>query len=192
MPCFLASRLVPLDKGQGQIRPVGIGESIRRLLGKAIMSSTRKSVQRVCGAVQTCIGLPSACEAAARAIQGMWDDGETEVVLLVDARNAFNRLARQRALRTARERCPDISVALQNFYGAHSELHIGDGNMLLSKEGTTQGCPLGMAMYAINPPLSHEGIGRKQGGSTHTATDNAENRSVTPCMKTLRPSPQHT
>ena len=148
--CLLSSRLVALDKGRNELRPVGIGESIRRLLGKAIMSATRDGLQQACGAVQACSGMSGACEAAARSLQEMWDETGTEVILLVDARNAFNLMARARALRTARDRCPDLAVAFHNFYGSDSSLFLGDGMSILSREGTTQGCPLGMAMFAIS------------------------------------------
>jgi len=59
-------------------------------------------------------------------------------------------MARARALRSARERCPDFAVALQNFYGHESELFLGDRGVILSREGTTQGCPFGMGMFAVS------------------------------------------
>jgi hypothetical protein len=34
---FVANRLIPLDKGEGGVRPIGIGEIPRRIIGKAIM-----------------------------------------------------------------------------------------------------------------------------------------------------------
>ena len=49
-----------------------------------------------------------------------------------------------------RERCPEIAVALHNIYGSEASLHLGDGLRILSREGTTQGCPLGMAMFALS------------------------------------------
>ncbi len=36
---FVANRLIPLDKGGGGVRPIGIGEIPRRVIGKAIMGS---------------------------------------------------------------------------------------------------------------------------------------------------------
>ena len=33
---FVASRLIPLDKGNGEVRPIGVGEVIRRIIGKCV------------------------------------------------------------------------------------------------------------------------------------------------------------
>ena len=44
--------------------------------------------------------------------------------------------------------CPSLSPILINTYRSDSVLFV-DGQCLLSKEGTTQGDPLAMAMYAI-------------------------------------------
>ena len=35
---LVASRLIPLDKGEGVVRPIGVGEVIRRIIGKCVMN----------------------------------------------------------------------------------------------------------------------------------------------------------
>ena len=143
------SRLVALPKEGDAIRPIGIGEALRRLLGKIIMAAVKTDVLEVCGAAQLAGGLSSGCEAAAQALQSIWDGDESEVMLLVDASNAFNRMNRAEALHTVWRECPALGPTLQNLYGHDSELLLEDGSAILSREGTTQGCPLGMAMFAI-------------------------------------------
>ena len=76
------------------------------------------------------------------------EDG-TEAVLLVDASNAFNSLNRQAALHNLQYLCPSLATILLNTYRNDVCLFI-DGRQLLSTEGTTQGDPLAMAMYAIS------------------------------------------
>jgi hypothetical protein len=66
----------------------------------------------------------------------------------VDACNAFNSLNRETALRNILHLCPPLGKVLVNTYRNNVELFI-DGNTILSQEGTTQGDPLAMAMYAI-------------------------------------------
>ena len=52
--------------------------------------------------------------------------------------------------------CPSLGRILVNLYRLESSLFIG-GDTLLSKEGTTQGDPLAMVMYAVaSIPLIHE------------------------------------
>ena len=37
---LVASPLIPLDKGEGAVRPIGVGEVIRRIIGKCVMNVT--------------------------------------------------------------------------------------------------------------------------------------------------------
>jgi len=74
---------------------------------------------------------------------------DSDALLLVDASNAFNRLNRLLALLNIRHVCPPLSIALINIYRAPARLFVYGGLEILSQEGTTQGCPLAMQMYAL-------------------------------------------
>ncbi len=50
--------------------------------------------------------------------------------------------------RTQKWCCPALATPLINTYRAPSDLFMG-GNVLFSQEGTTQGDPLAMPMYAL-------------------------------------------
>ena len=76
------------------------------------------------------------------------DEG-TEGILLVDASNEFNSLNRRAALLNMFNLCPLLATILTNTYRSASHLFI-DGSSLLSQEGTIQGDPLAMPMYAIS------------------------------------------
>ena len=73
---------------------------------------------------------------------------ENDAVLLVDASNAFNSLNREAALHNIQHLCPTLSTILINCYREATELFV-DGIVLYSEEGTTQGDPLAMPMYAL-------------------------------------------
>ena len=45
---IVASHLIPLDKGNGEVRPIGVGEVIRRIIGKCV---TRVAEQDVINAI---------------------------------------------------------------------------------------------------------------------------------------------
>ena len=85
----------------------------------------------------------------------VFNEGATEGVIPVDARNAFNTLNRKAALTNALHLRPSLATVLINTYRSDPPLFI-EGETIMSKEGTTQGDPLAMAMYAIGTlPLIH-------------------------------------
>ena len=63
---YIACRLVPLDKKPG-VRPVGIGEVLRRIIGKAVMTVVQKDMAQCTAPIQVCAGLPGGVEAAVHA-----------------------------------------------------------------------------------------------------------------------------
>ena len=147
LTAYTSCRLVPLDKCPG-VRPVGIGEVIRRIVGKAVMKVVKNDLQNAIGTTQLCAGQDAGCEAAIHAMQCIMAEETTEGMILVDATNAFNTLNRQVTLLNCDKICPAMSCILINTYRDDSQLFV-DGDCVMSKEGTTQGDPLAMAMYAI-------------------------------------------
>ena len=144
---LLACRLIALDKNPG-VRPIGIGDTARRIIAKAVLHIVKTDVQDACGCVQLCGGQISGIEAAVHAVRSAFESDGNEALLLADASNAFNSLNRQVALHNIQRICPPLSTILINTYRAPTELFV-DGDTILSQEGTTQGDPLAMPMYAL-------------------------------------------
>ena len=115
---------------------------------KAVLTVTRGDVQDAAGSVQLCAGQIVGVEAAVHAVQKSFRQDETEAALLVEASNAFNSLNCDAALHNIRFLCPSISTILINTYRVPTELFM-DGEVMFSREGTTQGDPLAMPMYAV-------------------------------------------
>ena len=148
----LSNRLIALDKCPG-VRPIGIGECLRRVMAKAVMMVAGGDVREVCGSDQLCSGLEAGIEAAIHALCDLFDEhkGTGWGVLLVDASNAFNSLNRKAALWNARHLWPRGCRFLFNTYKGSAALILSGSAMLLySKEGVTQGDPLSMAFYALS------------------------------------------
>jgi hypothetical protein len=101
------------------------------------------------GNLQLCAGQASGCEAAVHAIGGIFDEQSTDALLLVDAVNAFNCLNRKVLLHNIRYQCPPMAIYIRNCYSTPSRLFVLGGVEILSSEGTTQGDPLAMHVYAI-------------------------------------------
>ena len=70
--------------------------------------------------------------------------------MLIDASNAFNALNRTAALHNIRVLCPTIAAYAINTYRRAARLFVTGGKELRSEEGTTQGDPLAMSLYAIS------------------------------------------
>ena len=104
-----ACRLVPLNKDPG-VRPIGIGEVLKRTMGKCVMKLLRPDILKGSGNLQVCAGQDGGCEAAIHAMKDMFDEDSFDGVLLVDASNAFNRLNREVALRNLFVTCPEMTV----------------------------------------------------------------------------------
>ncbi|CEM34162.1 unnamed protein product [Vitrella brassicaformis CCMP3155] len=122
-----------------------------RIMGKAMSLETGFDLERECGEDQLCAGIKGGIEAAIHAVSGLFDcgEGEAECVLAVDAKNAFNNLSRPAALWNARQLWPRASRFLFNTYQGHAALCLGgEKEPLCSQEGTTQGDPMAMLMYA--------------------------------------------
>ena len=144
---LLACRLIALDKHPG-VRPIGIGDTARRIIAKAVLTIAAPDIQDASGCLQMCGGQISGIEAAVHATRSAFESDESEAALLVDATNAFNALNRQAALHNIRRLCPPIATILINSYRSPTELFV-DGDIILSQEGTTQGDPLAMPMYGL-------------------------------------------
>ena len=98
LEAILANRLIPLDKGEGAVRSIGVGEVLRRIIGKCVTKVIKPDVIDASGSIQVCAAHKSGSEAAIHAMREIFEHDNSDAVLLVDASNAFNALNRATAL----------------------------------------------------------------------------------------------
>ena len=152
-------RLITLDKDPGSpelsIRPIGVGEVIRRIVGKTIIWSLSNEIQEAAGPLQVASGLKGGAEAAIHGMKLKFEEEASDAIILVDAENAFNRLNRLAALHNIQYICPPFATVLINTYRIPARLILLGGGEIESSEGTTQGCTLAMGFYSLgtNPIL---------------------------------------
>ena len=153
-----ACRLIALDKNPG-IRPIGIGEILRRIIGKCVMTVTKGDITESSGPLQTCAGHKAGIEAAIHAMAEIYNDDETEAILLIDASIAFNSLNRDAAVKNMKFTCPPLAKYVENTYREPSNLYIkgAEGGYIKSEEGYTQGDNAAMAGYSLGtrPLIDH-------------------------------------
>ena len=105
--------LIPLKKKDGGIRPIAVGETLRRLVGKVLLQlpEVKQEMQtlkpRQCG-----VGVPFAAEMLGMAVQRLADGMLPEAVssswahLMIDIKNAYNSLSRVAMLKGASRKAP--------------------------------------------------------------------------------------
>ena len=81
------------DKSPG-LPTVGVGEVLRRIAGKVTVSFLKEDI-KCTGTLQVCAGQERGTEAAIHSMNMMYEDEDTDVILLVNTSNAFNSLNRQ-------------------------------------------------------------------------------------------------
>ena len=92
------------------MRPIGVGEVIRRIIRKCVTKGTKEDIVDAWGSLQLCAGLTSRGEAAIHAMHRKFEADDTDAVPLIDVSNALNLLNRAAALHNTRILCPFIST----------------------------------------------------------------------------------
>ena len=107
---LLVCRLIALNKNSG-VCSIGIGDTARRIIAKAILTITRMGIQEAADSLQLSAGQISGIEAAVYAVDSLFQWEETEAILLVDASNAFNSLDHLSALHNIYRLCLSLATA---------------------------------------------------------------------------------
>ena len=83
--------LIPLDKSPG-VRRIGVGQVLRRIIGKAILTVLKSDILKVTGYQKIYAGLELGCEVAVHAVVDLFEDDKTHGFIQIDASNAFNSI----------------------------------------------------------------------------------------------------
>ena len=89
---LMSGRLIALDKQPG-IRPVGVGETWRRMMAKCLLRVVGPEAKAACGTTQLTGGVEAGIEGATHAMRVLWEENQTEEdwgFILIDARNTFS------------------------------------------------------------------------------------------------------
>ena len=137
-PILFGATLIALRKKEGGIRPIAIGFTLRRLAAKIGGFHVVQSVSSALAPLQLGYGVPSCCEAAARAAhQYLESMPSNHVLLMVDFRNAFNSVRRDKILEAVKSSIPELFLFISSAYTVPSYLVCGD-SIILSEEGEQQ------------------------------------------------------
>ena len=141
---FFGASLIALRKKGGGVRPIAVGQTLRRLAAKCVGSRVLQSM----GAYLAPLQLGGA-EAAAHAARLYLNNTQPDHPLLkLDFRNAFNTLRRDKMLEAVLEYAPDLFPFVHSAYERPSSLFCSDA-ILMSEEGVQQGDPLGPLLFCL-------------------------------------------
>ena len=154
---MMIRRLVGFDKIPG-VRPLRIGDIIRRLVAKCGLAVAGQEAMRACGTDTICTRLEAWIEGGIHFIHQLQNknlqDQDPWGMFLIDAHNTCNKSNKMMMLWVAHHEWPSGCQMILNFYRHHSSLVIrGEYPFMYeniqSMEGVTQGCPFAMVGYSL-------------------------------------------
>ena len=146
---FYGASLVALRKKDGGVRPIAVGNTLRRLATKVGCKSMSTEIGDSLRPVQLGYSTRGGCEAAAHAARKyLCEPQHRRVIFKVDMANAFNSIRRDVFLAAAKEKACGLYRLLWQAYSEDSILFYGDTN-LVSATGIQQGDPFGPALFCL-------------------------------------------
>ena len=150
-PFYSSARLIPLVKKDGGVRPMAVGETLRRLACKLALMLIVDDMPPVFLPQQLGVGTPNGAESIIHSVAEMMENlADDEAILQVDFTNAFNLVSRTVFMRLVQEHFPQIWNLVNYLYSCQGYLRIGQSEeMILSCSGVQQGCPFATLLFAL-------------------------------------------
>ena len=150
-PLWCASNLIPLAKKDVGVRPIAVGDTFRRLMGKVLLKAPLVQTQSASlRPRQTGVGVPMACDLISMGVQSVAQSTDTDwVVLQIDMRNAFNSVSRQSMLEVARAKVPSTYNWLAWCYATPCPLFCQGKLLTYSSQGVHQGDAMGPLGFSL-------------------------------------------
>jgi hypothetical protein len=158
-----AANLIPLRKPDGSVRPIAVGETLRRVIGKCLLKTDRMQEQlqslqpRQCG-----VAVQGATELVGMGLQRYVNAQKNDpnwMVLTVDMTNAFNTIRRDAILERCAKRTPAAYNWLRFCYQGYSPLYCQGQLLLTSQTGTHQGDTCGPLGFVLGLEMALEAAG---------------------------------
>eukprot|EP00973_Karenia_brevis_P050268 6976389-Karenia_brevis.AAC.1 len=101
--------LTPLSKPDGGIRPLAVGEALRRLTAKAICLQMSSAFHEDLKAHQYAVAVGAGCETVHKCVSAIVDSDSDVVVTALDVQNAYNSIQRLHCLQAVRRYRPELA-----------------------------------------------------------------------------------
>ena len=156
--CLAGATLIALEKKDGGVRPIAVGDTLRRLVGKCLCEQVKAKALAHLWPLQIGVATRLGAEVGSQTTD-QWLDRNREcadkVLVTIDFENAFNTVDRGVFLHEVRNRLPGLSAWAEWCYSRPSKLFY-DGVTIPSEVGVQQGDPLGPLLFslALQPVLA--------------------------------------
>ena len=158
-PVLAGAGLMALAKPKGGVRPIAVGEVLRRIVGKCLCGQVKQSALSYFPPLQLGVACPLGTDSAVHTSRE-WcrrhAQDRSRGLVKLDFENAFNCVNRTRFLEQTLAIFPGLARWVQWTYAAETNLQFGNST-LGSQSGVQQGDPLGPLLFAlVVQPLAEE------------------------------------
>ena len=152
LPIMYGASLIAFSKPNGGIRPIAIGNTLRRLVAKAAAYTLKDTLKAKLFPFQLGVSVSGGAEAIVHSVRSYckskMESSDPIALLKIDFENAFNTIRRDTFLKTIRNELPSIYPFLYQCYSDSSFLFFNN-RTLPSAEGIQQGDPLGPLCFSL-------------------------------------------
>ena len=150
IPHLCGATLLASKKQKGDHRPIAVGEVLRRLVSKCLVTLSHHQVLSLLSPLQLGVGVKGGCEAIVHATNRLMTSLQDSDcwTLLLDFSNAFNSINRQAMFVQFHRYLPGLSAWMESCYFGQLLLLLGK-DIIHSCCGVQQGDPLGPLGFAL-------------------------------------------
>ena len=148
-PVLLGANVTALSKPDGGVRPIAVGETIRRIACKCVLKRVVRSVSTLLSPHQLGCGVLAGIDAATHSMRTkIAQASPPDILLKLDFHNAFNTMRRDHIAECLLKYAPVLLALFTSCYCDSTYLTFGN-DIFLSDEGLQQGDPLAPLYFCL-------------------------------------------